>query len=468
MIYRNSYLRKELRQNYTDNKTSTGRKMAFSLFLGLISFAIYFLLQTLKDSVIADTFPEIMQPSYFSTIYIYIHMSYILYTAYFMMYYDYLFFSEIRKNSWYLLVQMKYNPIMMFFAKFIALGFSVLWTYSVGFFFVVLLTAFLKFPFVFAYMSSLFFAGLIDLVLISLITMMISLYSRTVINARYMILASAACIPAFKAISGFYSILSNRVTMQNILNMLDSKRSGFIPLALTFIIVSFLICAFRARITSQYFSSSEEDLPLLDNVGLLRINLKTGEFVPVNKSQKPAAFGTFLYITVAALLIALVCVLLIFNILVILINATTPGSEVIILGAIPYVFRSETMKPEIMPNDLAYFKRIDPSYDIAEGQIIIFRLDNMVYVERVIEDVENYLVVDIDYYPSVTQTGSMRKTISRELVIGVFNGRNRWLGALILFANTVFGRILFLLLPAVLLFYHRQIQTVYKRKRQLQ
>jgi len=74
-------------------------------------------------------------------------------------------------------------------------------------------------------------------------------------------------------------------------------------------------------------------------------------------------------------------------------------------------------------------------------------------------------VVDIDYYPSVHQTGSMRKTIKRELVIGVFTGRNRWLGALILFANTIFGRVLFLFIPAVLLFYHRQLRGLYMRSR---
>jgi len=72
--------------------------MAFALFSGLVSFAFYFLLQTLKGSVVEDTFPEIMQPSFFSTIYIYIHMSFVLNTAYFIINYDYLFFSEIRKN----------------------------------------------------------------------------------------------------------------------------------------------------------------------------------------------------------------------------------------------------------------------------------------------------------------------------------------------------------------------------------
>ncbi|HHW21663.1 MAG TPA: S26 family signal peptidase [Clostridiaceae bacterium] len=465
MIYRNSYFKKELRQSYTDNKTSRSRKMAFALFSGLVSFALYFLLQTLKGSVVEDTFPEIMQPSFFSTIYIYIHMSFVLNTAYFIINYDYLFFSEIRKNSWYLLVHMNYNPAMMFFAKFFALVYSVLWTYSVGFAFVVLLTAFLRYTFVVAYIPSLYFAGIIDLFLISLITMMISLYSGTVTYARYMIFSSAAFIPALKQISGFYKILANRVTMQNVMNLFDSGRSVFVPFAVFFIILSFLACSVRARSTARYFSSQEDDMPFPEDVSLLRINLKTGRLEPAVKGRKEAGINKTLNMTVSVLLIILICALLMFNLLVILINATTPGSEVAILGAIPYIFRSETMKPEIMPNDLAYFKKVDADYDIDKGQIIIFRQDNTIFVERVIDDMEDYLVVDIDYYPSVHQTGSMRKTIKRELVIGVFTGRNRWLGALILFANTIFGRVLFLFIPAVLLFYHRQLRGLYMRSR---
>jgi hypothetical protein len=37
------------------------------------------------------------------------------------------------------------------------------------------------------------------------------------------------------------------------------------------------------------------------------------------------------------------------------------------------------------------------------------------------------------------------KTVPRTSVHGIFIGRNRWLGALILFANTIIGRLVLLL-----------------------
>lgn len=465
MIYRTSYFKKELRQSYTDNKTSRDRKITFALFSGLVSFAVFFLLQTLKDTVVAETFPEIMQPSYFSTIYIYVHMSFVLNTVYFIINYDYLFFSEIRKNSWYLLVQMGYNPVRMFAEKLLALFFSVMWTYTVGFALVILLTTFLRYNLVFSYIPSLFVAGTVNLVLISLITLMISLYARTVTNARYLIIASAALILVFKRITGFYAVLSNRVIMQNIFNIFDPGRSWFMPLAAAFIILAFPACAFRANETAKYYNPPDDEASLPEGVSLLRFSLKTCKLVPADQGRKPESLIKILNAAVSFLVIILICAMLMFNIMIIIINATAPGNEVVIRGVIPYVFKSETMKPAIMPNDLAFFRMTDRSYDIDTGQIIIFRKDNKVYVERVVEEHEDYLTVDIDHYPSAYQAGSMRQTIQRESVIGIFDGRSRWLGALILFANTVFGRLLFLLVPAVLLFYYRQIFNFYIRKK---
>jgi hypothetical protein len=66
----------------------------------------------------------------------------------------------------------------------------------------------------------------------------------------------------------------------------------------------------------------------------------------------------------------------------------------------------------------------------------------------------------------MSQRGAMLKTVARQAVHGVYSGRSRWLGALILFANTIVGRLLFLLLPAVLLFYHRPIANISGRKKQ--
>lgn len=464
MIYRNSYFKKELRQAYTENKMGTNRKFAFALFLGLISFALFFLLQTLQESVLSDVAPEIMQPSFFSTLYIYIHMAFFLNTTYFIIYYDYLFFSEIRKNSWYLLVQMRYNPVEMIFSKFFALAYSVVWTYTVGFIFMVLLTVFLKYNFILAYMPALYLAGLIDLILISISGMTVSLYARTIVNARYLTLFSAVFILALKIISGYYTVLSNRVTMQSLYNLFDITRSWFLPVAAAILVASGLSCVIRARNVAKYYNLPGNDLPVPEGVKIAYMDSGTGKWKPARGSEKRKKSSKAFNTAITVCLVAFICVALAFNILIILINASTPGSEVTIRGMIPFVFKSNTMEPAIMLNDLAYFQKIDNQYEVGVGQIIIFKENNVIYVERVIGKNGDELKADIDNYPPMSQTGAMLKTVPREAVIGVFSGRSRWLGALILFANTVFGRLLFLLVPTILLFYYRKILHFTKEK----
>ena len=73
------------------------------------------------------------------------------------------------------------------------------------------------------------------------------------------------------------------------------------------------------------------------------------------------------------------------------------------------------------------------------------------------------LEVDIDYYPEGSQRGILHGYIVQNAVYGRLVGVNRWLGMIILFANSVIGRILFMLVPIILLFFSKQINDFFKR-----
>ena len=464
MIYRPSYFRKELRQAYTEDGAGTKRKLAFSLFLGLMSFAVFFVLQTLKKSVLSDAVPQIMQASYFSTVLIYIHLALMLNAVYFIVYYDYLFFSEIRKNSWYLLIKTGRHPAAMISAKLLALLSSVLVMYTAGFCFVVLLTSLLEYTFVFAYLPSLYLTGLFDITLLLMLSMTLSLFVKTAANARYALLFSALLIPALKAATGFYAILSNRAAMQQLMNIFDISRSPYVPIVGLTALACCLMTVIRASRLARYYVLADTDRLRLPPGATLRRADETsgpGGSASWRARRNNAVFST----VITALLVLMLGTVLVFNIFIILLSTAKPGSEFTIRGTIPYIFQSDTMQPDIEYNDLAYFKRVDAQYPVSLGMIVLLEQDGAVYVERAVAISGDTLTVDIDNYPPMSDAGAMLKTVPRGSVYGVFSGRNRWLGALILFSNTIVGRILFLLIPALLLFYRKQLQQLLKRGR---
>ena len=467
MIYRNSYFRKEVRQAYIDNKVGWQRKILLALFIGLVSFGVYFVLQTLQKSVLSDAVPEIMQPSFFSTIYIYIHLSPLFLAVYFIVYDEYLFFHEIRRNAWYVLIQMRYRPVVMILAKQAALLYSVLMIYTVGFACIILLTVFLKYNFVFAYMPTLYIAGLLDIFLLTAFSAAISLFTKRKDQSRLFIFMAVIFVFVSKTLTGVYDVLSNRVMMQDMMNLIGSSQSWYVPAAAAILIICFVITVIFAQRFARFYTPSgrgEDVLPA--DVTIVHINEKTGMQTQSKKSARYERRKKQLNAAFTALLVFFILAVLAFNVLIILISTATPGNEITIRGAIPYIFSSDTMQPDIMANDFVLFRKIDTQYPVDTGQIVLFKDSNIVYVERVTQKLPDGFEVDIDHYPPSAQTGTMAKRIPRSAVYGIYSGKSRWLGALILFANTIIGRILLLLVPAVLLFFRKRVAAMFRRSRE--
>jgi signal peptidase I len=459
MIYDNSYFSKELRQGYIENKISTGRKITFALFTGLISFALYFIFQTMKESIFYETFPEVMQTSFFSTVYIYIHVALIINTVYFIFLYDSLFFHEIKRNSWYLLVKNGYNPLVMIIFKVLAMLFSVIFTYTIGFFTTIFLTLFLRYSVVFSYFPALYLAGLIDLIAITIISMTISTFINKISNARYTILFSLVALLILKIKLGYYKILTNRVSMQNIFNLFNLNKSLYVLVLGVIISIYTLICILKARNISKYYCLvyNNYDYDISGNARVVLVDNKTKKIKPIDNKEKRVRQKKVIDAVVYAFLILNLLVVLSFNVIILLINATTSGKTVSIFGFIPYVFKSNTMEPGIMVNDLVYFKKFESDYVINKGEIILFEENNIIYIERIVDIDKEVLKVDIDNYPPMSEPNAMIKYVEPGSIYGIYSGRSRWLGAFILFANTIIGRLALLLIPGVLLYYHKPI-----------
>ncbi len=467
MIYIKSYFKKELQNAYIQYHMSKRNRIFFALFLGLLSFAMHFVLQTLTDSVLSDAVPEIMQTSYFSTLYTYNSITFLVYVVYFVINYSNLSFAEIKKNRWYSLIKMGYKPIPMIFSKFIALILSVFFIYSIGFVFTILLTIFLKYNFILAYLPSLYFVGLFDLVAVTILFTSASLFIKNPANVKYFIFITTVLIVVAHMLLGYNDIVANRVLMQNFSILFDFGRSLYLPALATISLAGLVIAVFKAKNASQYYTIpyyNTYDYVLPENTLIVKYNPKAQKAVPINNEKRSVLRSKIFNTTVTIFLVIFICAALAFNVFIILISTSQPGKEVTISGKIPYIFKSDTMEPTIMENDLAYFDRVGNAADIELGDVVLFLYDNTVYIERVTSIDGNSLTVDIDAYPPLSQKGVMIKTIERNTVYGIFSYRNRWLGALILFANTILGRVIFLILPALLLFFNKPMKTVFENR----
>lgn len=467
MIYKKSYFKKEIGGAYIEDHQSLRRGFALGLFLGLFSFAIHSILQTLTKSVLSDAVPEFMQPSYFSTLYIFLFVSFFFNVVYFMRYYERLTFAEIRKNRWYLLVKMGYEPTRMIFSKILARILSVGLTYSVGFLFTIFLTVFLKYSFVYHYFFPLFLTGLIDLMVLVLITMTMSLYLKHPSDARFSIFLASIAIIALKIGTGFYLQASNRILMQKLYHLFDLSSSPYLLIIAFLVLLSLTITTIRAGSVAKYYNlpNSYPFPPNHEDTSLYIAELEEGKPKIKKKiaTNKGIERSRLLSSLTMAVLVIFVTSSLLFNAFVILLSTSQPGNEVSVLGTIPYIFKTDTMMPTIMENDLAYFKKIEDPIPIAVGDVVLFQEDETVYIERVKKIEGKKYTVDIDHYPQMTEPGGMVKEIDIDQIYGKYTGRSRWLGALILFANTTFGRILWMLIPAIILFFYKPIFGTIKK-----
>ena len=457
MEIKSGFFFKEFRQAYSEYKISLSRMVLFGAFLGLISFSFHFLLQTVYDSVLTKSVPELMLPSYFSVLFAYINIAYIFFLIYFLVFYKYLTFSEIRDNSWYLLVKMGYDPLKMILIKFSVRALSVLITFSVGFGISVLLTVFLKYPFVPDYFLPLFISGFFDILIIVMVTMTSSLFIALFDSARLVIVASAVILFFIKIFSGYYSVVSNRTLMRDPMNLISVNRSAYFLIFFIFILSCLAICIYRARFLSQYYHTNKDRY---DEFALQ--DYKTDAIKePVSRSAP--RISRKINAAVMIVLTVLVSISIVINLFILFIGAMSPDREFDVMGHIPYIYRSSLMRPSIEKNDLVFFRRVDPisgdpNYVPEVDTIVLFRHNNAPHIQRILEvNEDGTLLVDIDYYPPLSQEDALRMRIEKEQIYGQYSGRSRWLGAIVLFANSFFGRLLLLLIPAILIFFYKPI-----------
>jgi signal peptidase I len=266
------------------------------------------------------------------------------------------------------------------------------------------------------------------------------------------IVASAFIMFSLKILTGYYSIVSNRTMMRDPFNLIRADKSIYFLFFAVFILSCFAICIQRARYIAQYYnitSNQYSEFAIQD--------YKTNEIKPPVVAESSSKTARRINRIAVSVLIVIISFSVLINVAVLAVSAMSPGKEVSFMGVVPYVFQSDSMKPAIQKNDLVFFETASDQQTYVVGDIVIFRETNEVFIERIVSVNGSVLTVDIDYYPDLARDDALKKEISEDLVYGKYSGRNRWLGAVILFANSFFGRMILLLIPAILLFFYKPI-----------
>lgn len=482
MIYRYNSFTKEVRFSFTDRKTGQRRFPFIGALAAFLTLATHFILQTMTDTILLETFPEFMMRTYFSLLFTYYVISSIVLILHYALNYRDLTFAELTNNRWYLQAKMGYNPSTLVFNKILARFVTVFFNWSFGYILTLTFGLFLKYTFIPTYTLTLYVQGLVDAINFIVIVLTMSLVKRKYDYAGQWVGGIGALYWLIKLLDGRYSVISNPFYMRN-LNRYFTFFEAADDYILGFLLLTCLIfIVFGARMSTYYFRHSSGILNVVPErykigyvqspEGSRRQRKRESKRVLDTIQRDERLFNIIAYekehervermakMTNRILTFvtsAMIAVMLLFNIIVLILSAAQGSVEVSISGTIPYIFHSSTMEPAIHNNDLAYFQQIDVQEPLKVGDIVILTDAHEIFIERITEINGDYYTVDIDNYPELAKEDAMLKTVERSQIYGRFSGRNRWLGALIHFANTIMGRILFLLIPSILLFYHDKI-----------
>lgn len=433
MLYSNNYFTKEFRQKYGSTKMSFYYQILFGIFLGLMTFSLHFLLQTVTESVLFQKFPQFMSQSFHTVLYTYLSVCNVFFLVYFLLNYKYITFYEVHCNRWYLLKKLGYNSLGMILSKLSVMILSILIIYTTGFTTTILLTVFLKYTLITKYFATMYLVGCVNVLLIAVMVTLGSLRSVKKETPKYDIVTVGLLLYILQLSTNYFPVVKNRVRMQEVRSLFQWQLTSYVFISIGILVVAVLLIVVIALYTGSKYHHS------------------TSQYR--RRVQWHRSLDMILYSCLAFFVI--ICGAI--QIMILSVSFASPDREITIRGTIPYVFQSTTMEPTIHKNDLAYFQKIDAQAPLSVGDIVLFREDTRIYVERIISIDNDYITVDIDRYPKDSKEGVMLKSIPRNSIYAKYSSCNRYLGALILFANTSFGRLLLLVLPSILLYFHRPI-----------
>ncbi len=458
MIYRERLFKKELRRSYLNSLSGGRRQFFMCVLMTLLTFAAHMLLRLAFEIVLTEYLPALTPPGSFSVAYSCNLTAYIFYIVYLSVKPDAGVLSELRDNKWYLFSKMGYKADRIIFFKTLVSLSSAVSVYAACFVTVSAISYALKYYFFAPYFLPFLVSGVLGVLLCAELLILSSLLSGGNNKTTRLIFLSALIInEVLKFTLGYYRLIGDEALMQNTANLFLPRYSLYCVIMAILVLILPLFFNSAIRRKSGYYLLKNE-------IGGI---VSCGEQVFIGPDELDnVRKGSPLAIMARVILAFVLFASLICNSFILTASLSSSSREFSIFGYIPYVFRSATMEPLIRKNDLALFKKIDSQYPISVGDVVLFKSSpgsTEISVMKVTEVRDGNLTVDYLKYPIVYTPGSLKESVSRGKVYGVFYASNHIWGTIILLINTLPGRVLTILLPAAFLIFPKQLLAFLRR-----
>lgn len=455
MIYKNGYFKEELKKSYLDTKESRLKLLGICLLVSLFSLALNSFFVAMSDTVVGDTFPALCSKSFYSVITMMNAIILVFFAFYFTKNYETATFAEINKNRWYMLIKSGYKNDYMIFVKQITTAIMVVTLYSLSYIFCFILTSLLKYGMSLSAILPSYIIGIIQLAVMTSIILTFSLFlkknvSNITLSVTYMIF-----IAVVSAICGFTN--KTRYSSGMSFDTLFTGISSIYFYSLLGIgIINVVISVIIAGRKSNYYTTMGGKV---ENVVI--IDYKTNEAVKV-KASGSSTFSSVLKKTVLGVLVAIMVAGVLANAALIVMGSAS-GDEFSVMGVKPYIFASNTMEGSIEYNDFVVFSPLSEGDTITDNSVVIF-YDGKEYQIRKVERInaDNTITVDITNYPNGVEYNSLETTINIDDVQGIMSFKSRWIGAWLVWNNSITGKIVTLLVPLLVLAFYDKIAKLMK------
>ncbi len=475
MIYTKDYTDQEMSKSTLSGDGNKWRIYVYCILCVLVSVVLTLLLNSLDSTIVSEALPTFTGANAKSSFALLTFLAPIimLFTiGYYFGNYQNFTFAELHTNRMYMLIKMGAKMKQVILLRIYSALSLPLFLYAISFIISVFTCLLFNYSINILAMPGQFLAGVIIIVLITMIILTLSLFFY---NEKYAILAFigvALLIIALGVLTNFTNVIQASINVSNLGVMFGGATGYFLFICLGLIVVCFVISLVRSFNLIKYYSTIKETIP-----GIVVIDYSKNVVKAVkkdNSAKKEKIFNG----TIMTIFIAFVAISFATNLFLIYMATNNLESQSLYNNYVPIIFGSETMRqgdsevdstlsyPQfIEKNDLAVFENTsNQDININVGNVIYYinsDTSSAVIVKVKLIDSDGYHV-DVTYYPNQEDAGTLATTLTRTQIKGRLVYVNRVVGAWVTLNDAVIGKIVFLVIPLFIIIFYDKIRKFNK------